>query len=243
MKRAVVLATLVIAAGLVVWLAGRRLDPALEPMSVERLADNLFVISGAGGNTAVFLHTNGVVLVDTKVSGTGARLLEQIRRVTDKPVTHILNTHAHFDHVGSNASFSPIVEIVAQENAAWRMLRMEEFSASEAKHGLADRRFSDRLTLLSGDEAIDLYYFGAAHTDGDAFIVFRGPRVMHAGDTFPGMNPIVRDGGSAEAYPATMRGARDTITNVDRVIPGHGPVATWQAFADDIEQILRQRTR
>jgi cyclase len=205
-----------------------------EDFVVERLADNLVVIKdGNDGNTVVFIRANGVVLVDTKSLRAGQRLLEVLRTVTDKPVTHILNTHHHYDHVGGNSFFATQIEVIVQENAATRMAGMEEFSAPERRHGLPDRTFKDKLTLFSGNDAIEMHHFGPAHTDNDAFIVFRGLGIMHAGDTFPGMNAVERHGGSAAAYSATMNRAATEITGVRTVIPGHGPVTHWQAFVDN----------
>jgi glyoxylase-like metal-dependent hydrolase (beta-lactamase superfamily II) len=207
----------------------------------HRIAGNLYVIQDSNdGNTAVFIRDGGVVVVDTKSLKAGQQLLEAIRSVTNKPVTHILHTHHHYDHVGGNSFFPSHVEVVAHETAAARMTSMEEFSTAERKHGLADRTFKDGLTLFSGADAIDLHYFGAAHTDGDAFIVFRGPGVMHAGDTFPGMNAVPRHGGSAEAYPTTMSRAAAALTGVRTVIPGHGPLKTWQDFVDNAARLRRQ---
>ena len=207
----------------------------------HRVAENFFVIQdGNDGNTAVFIRADGVVLVDTKSLKAGRQLLDTVRGITGKPVTHILNTHHHFDHVGGNPFFPGDVVVVAHETAAARMTSMEEFGAPERKHGLADRTFKDTLTLFSGADAIELHHFGPAHTDGDAFIVFRGLGVMHAGDTFPGMNAVTRHGGSVEAYPATMSRAAAAIAGVRTVIPGHGPLKTWQDFVDNAAALRRR---
>lgn len=206
-----------------------------ERLRLEKVRDNLFVMTGSGGNTAVFVRGDGVVLVDTKLANDGQRILDQIRTVTDKPVTHILNTHTHADHVGSNSFFPASVEIVAHENTAGNMARMDAFKSAAAQHGLPDRSFKAQMALFSGRDAIDLYYFGAAHTGGDAFIVFRELRVMHAGDVFLGLDPPtvdVKNGGSEAAYSQTLANAAAGIGDVDTVIPGHGAVTTWQAFVD-----------
>ena len=76
------------------------------------------MVTGGGGNTAVFVTANGVVLVDTKLANWGQAILDQVKTVTDKPVTHIINTHTHGDHIGSNEFFPASVEIVAHENTA-----------------------------------------------------------------------------------------------------------------------------
>jgi glyoxylase-like metal-dependent hydrolase (beta-lactamase superfamily II) len=139
---------------------------------IEKVKDNLYMITGGGGNTAAFVTGNGVVLVDTKLANWGQAILDKVRSVTDKPITHIVNTHTHGDHVGSNEFFDPKVEIIVQANTATNMAKMPAFADAAKKHGLSDRTFTDKVTVLGGDEAIDLYYFGPAHTNGDAFVVF-----------------------------------------------------------------------
>jgi glyoxylase-like metal-dependent hydrolase (beta-lactamase superfamily II) len=112
---------------------------------------------------------------------------------------------------------------------------MNNFAAPSTKHGPPDRTFTDRHTLLSGSDAIDLYYFGRAHTDGDAFVVFRSLGVMHAGDAFPGQQTPIMDpnnGGSGVSYPDTLAKAASAIKGVKTVIPGHSAVTTWQGFID-----------
>lgn len=240
MRRARVVGIVTIAGALAIAAAPFAADQAAAPAGpnvaqIEKVKDNLFVITGGGGNTAAFITGNGVVLVDTKLANWGQAILDKVRTVTDKPITHIINTHTHGDHVGSNEFFPASVEIVAQENTAANMKRMEAFKDPAKAHGLADRTFADKMTVLSGKEAIDLYYFGRAHTNGDTFIVFRDLRVMHSGDAFSGPTmPImdVNNGGSGVAYPETLAKAAAGITGVDMVIPGHAPVTRWQAFLD-----------
>lgn len=202
---------------------------------IEKVKDNLYMITGGGGNTAAFITASGVVLVDTKLANWGQAILDKVRTVSDKPITHIINTHTHGDHVGSNEFFDPKVEIVVQENTAANMAKMPAFADASKKHGLSDRTFKDKHTVLGGNDAIDLYYFGPAHTNGDAFVVFRNLRVMHAGDAFSGPNNPIMDtnnGGTGVGYPATLAKAAAGIKGVDTVIPGHAGVTTWQAFVD-----------
>jgi cyclase len=203
-------------------------------MRVEKVADRLFVITDSNddGNTAVLIREEGLVIVDTKSMRGGQQLLEAVRGISNKPVTHILHTHHHYDHVGGNARFPAAVTVVAHENAAARMPAMEEFRGPDRQHGLPDQTFKDTLTLFSGNDAIDLYHFGPAHTDNDAFIVFRSQGVMHSGDTFPGVAAQERDGGSRQAYPTSL-GRAAQISGVRTVIPGHGTLKTWQQFLDN----------
>lgn len=210
--------------------------PRFPPIeSIEKVAPNLYRITGEGGNSAVFVRDDGVLLVDTKLANNGQALLDQIKKVTNKPVTHIVNTHTHGDHTGSNSFFPASVEIVTQENTATNMKKMEAFQTAEGKVGLPDRTFKDKMTLFKGKESVDLYYFGAGHTNGDAFVVFRDARVMHAGDIFATKGlPLldVNNGGSGVAIGDTIAKAAAGIKNVDKVITGHSDNMTWQDFVD-----------
>jgi glyoxylase-like metal-dependent hydrolase (beta-lactamase superfamily II) len=202
---------------------------------IQKVTENLYMVPGAGGNTGVFVAAKGVVLVDTKNPNNGQAILDQVKTITDKPITHIVNTHAHGDHNGSNQFFPATVEIVTHENTSRLMQEMDAFKEPANKHGLPDRTFTDRQTLLGGNDAIDLYYFGAAHTGGDALVVFRSARVMHAGDMFAGKNQPLIDrarGGSGVAYGETIQKAAGGIKNVAQVITGHSTVMTWQDFVD-----------
>jgi len=203
------------------------------PGPIEKVADNLYMIPGAGGNSGVFITAKGVVLVDTKNPNNGQLILDQIKTVTDKPITHIINTHTHGDHNGSNIFFPAAIEIVTHENTQANMKKMPAFQDAANAHGLPDRAFSDRLTVGTGNDAIDLYYFGPAHTNGDAIVVFRNARVAHTGDMFAGKGQPLIDrpnGGSGVEYGATIGKAAAGIKNVERVITGHSTVLPWQDF-------------
>ncbi len=237
MKRELVLG-LIASAGVVMMAGAEAQQPAASGPNVaqiEKVKDNLFMITGGGGNTAAFITANGVVLVDTKNPNWGQAILDKVKTVTTKPITHIINTHTHGDHVGSNEFFPAAVEIVAQENTASNMTKMSNFADPSKKFALADTTFKDRFTVLSGADAIDLYYFGPGHTDGDAFVVFRGLRTMHAGDIFSRKGTPLLDmnnGGSGLRIGDTLAKAAAGIKNVDTVIPGHSTVMTWADFQE-----------
>jgi cyclase len=237
MRRVMILAVLVVAAGVAVAVRAAQ-APQGQPQTAEiqKIRENLYVITGGGGNTAAFVTTKGVVLVDTKLANWGERIMEKVRSVTDKPVTTIINTHTHGDHVGSNEFFEPSVEIVTHENTKTNMEKMDALKGKP--QAMPDRTFKDRLTVGSGNERVELHYFGRGHTNGDAFIVFPQLRVVHTGDLFPRKGtPLidVNNGGSGVEYPATMEKALKGIRNVDTVIPGHSDVTDWAALIEFTE--------
>jgi len=212
--------------------------PSVDNLQVQKLTDNLYVLGGGGGNTAAFITANGVVLVDTKVSGWGQPIIDKLKTLTDKPVTTIVNTHTHYDHVNGNAEFPTTVDIVTSENTKrlmenWKPVYGVERDTStpfktNGGRGLPKRTFKDRMTLGAGADEVDLFFHGPAHTGGDTWVVFKAARVMHAGDAFAGKNAPIMDmnnGGSAVHYAETIAKAAQT-PNVDRVITGHSTVMT-----------------
>jgi cyclase len=231
MRRAAILGTITFAGILVAMVAPFAQEPD-EVRALQKVRNNLFVIPGQGGNTAVFVTRTGVVLVDTKNPGNGQAILDRVAAVSDEPVSMIINTHTHGDHVGSNEFFASSVEVVTQENTRANMQRMAE--VRDKPQAMPDRTFRDRLTIGSGQDRVDLYYFGPAHTNGDAFVVFPAVRAMHAGDVFAAKGPPLVDtenGGSVAAYADTLDKAVAGIHDVDTVIPGHSAVTTWAEFA------------
>ena len=243
MRRALALGTLLATATVV--LAATSRPPIQEPRTVTiqsmDIRDNLYVIIGGGGHTAALVtEAHGVVLVDTKLAGWGQAILEAVQAITDQPVTMIINTHTHGDHVGGNADFPAAVEIVAHEHAATRMAGMDAFAGAAAQF-LPDRTFGDTLTLFEGRDQIDLYHFGAGHTDGDTVVVFPALGTAHMGDLFAFMGPPyidVGNGGSGVTYPDTLDRILASIEGVRRVIPGHippppgSPMRGWTTWND-----------
>jgi glyoxylase-like metal-dependent hydrolase (beta-lactamase superfamily II) len=230
MKRIFVLVGLVVIGTISLSLGADQAQPQGPPaVEVEKLTDNLFVLKGGGGNTAVYVGAAGVTVVDAKNPGWGAPILEKIKTLTPKPVTLLINTHTHGDHVSGNVDFPATVDIVVQENTKANMERMEIFKTSNGR-GMAKRTFKDRMTIGSGSDRVDLYYFGRGHTNGDAWIVFPSLRIMHAGDIFSGKNlPLLdaNNGGSGMEIGDSLARAADGIKGVDSIITGHSTVMTW----------------
>ena len=246
MKRLVTLSILLVVGTGAIGVALGSVSQEPGPVTIQTMdvRENLYVISGGGGHTAALVTDgHGVVLVDTKLAGWGRPILEALQAITSEPVTVIINTHSHGDHVGGNTDFPSQVEIIAQVNTAAKMERMETFMG-DGEEFLPDRTFDDRLTLFDGRDQIDLYHFGSGHTDGDVIVVFPALGVAHMGDLFAVRGtPIidVLNGGSGVAYPRTLERAVEAISGVRRVIPGHivppagSPIPRWATWDDVVE--------
>jgi cyclase len=176
---------------------GRGGAPAPIQLQLERVRPGIYQIPifnqsvAPGATTTVFVtQNNGVVIVDSKNPGSGQAIIDIVKKVTDKPITTIINTHTHNDHVGGNLAF----------------------------------------------EAVDLYFFGPAHTGGDTFVVFRNARVMAAGDVAPATGTPIIDpdnGGSGIQWGQTIAKAAAGIKNVEAVTRGHtSQTDTWAGFIE-----------
>jgi glyoxylase-like metal-dependent hydrolase (beta-lactamase superfamily II) len=253
MSRRAVLVALVGAGSISIGAAAYQAQPKPTVREIQKVRDNLYFISGGdtnerptwtGGNVAVFVTAQGVVMVDSMLPGNGSTLLERIKSVTDKPVIMLINTHTHFDHSGSNNELPASIEFVAHENTKANMMRetcapvtnCAAFKDDHAKY-LPKRTFKDTLSLFSGKDQINLYYFGRGHTSGDTWVVFPAVRALHTGDMFPRKHmpfiDVPDSGGSAVEFNATLKKAVGTIKNVDTVIGGHTPtVVTWNDFKE-----------
>jgi glyoxylase-like metal-dependent hydrolase (beta-lactamase superfamily II) len=227
-----VLGLLLALGGLVAVKAQPPAADAPKVIEVEKVKDNLYVLRGGGGNTAVFLTANGVVVVDAKNPGWGKPILDKIKELTPKPITTLINTHTHGDHVSGNVEFPATIDFVAQENTKANMEKMPIFKEHNGV-GMAKRTFKDKMTIGKGADQIDLYYFGPGHTNGDAWIVFPALRTMHAGDIFASKGlPLIDgdNGGSVLHIHETLNKANNSIKGVDTIINGHTPKNT--AWAD-----------
>jgi glyoxylase-like metal-dependent hydrolase (beta-lactamase superfamily II) len=190
--------------------------------------------SSDSGNITVFESDDSLLLVDSKFDNEYERYMELIRTVTDKPVKYVVNTHLHGDHTGGNIRLEGIgADIVATENARRRMAETQEM-------GLPNITFDDHLRVYFGRRALDFYWFGRGHTDGDLIVHLPEEGLVLPGDLFAGGDPFVRlidynGGGSLFEWSDTLE--QVLALEFDRVIPGHSEVtdrATMQAYLDQI---------
>jgi len=228
--------------------------PSADALMVEKVKDNLYVLRGGGGNTAAFITAAGVVLVDTKLPGWGQPLIQKLKTVTNKPVTTIINTHFHFDHASGNVEFPATVEVVTHENTKTYLEQNKPVTGVQTTagpnlfkqnggRGLPKRTFRDTLTLGTGNERIELRYFGPAHTGGDTFVIFPALRLAHVGDVFPNKGLPIMDknnGGSGVAYPETVEKAVKALAGVDALINGHTEAQTTVADLREYGTFLRE---
>ena len=227
------------------------------PLRIEKVKDQLYMISGEGGNVAVYVTSDGVLLVDDMFDRNHADILAQVKSVTDQPIRYVVNTHQHDDHAGGDLKMLPIAEVIAHRNVRDNLsdIRQPYYEDTPGTPiGLPRVTFSDELSIHLGGKEVRAKYFGRGHTSGDAIIYFPELKTIHTGDLFlgraapragatapvrpPGVNIYVdyAQGGSFIEWSKTLAGTLQL--DFDTVIPGHGPVSTKDdvvKFKSDLE--------
>lgn len=204
-------------------------------IKTEKLTNTVYMLTGEGGNMAVSVGKDGVLLVDDQFAPLTPKIKAAIAKISKKPVRFLINTHWHFDHVGGNENFGKSGSlIVAHEKARGRMAeeQMIDFFKMKVqplpKAGLPVVTFVSDVAFHMNDDNIFVFHAPNAHTDGDAIVHFRLNNVIHMGDTFTNkMYPFI-DSGAVGTVEGLLRNAEAVLTLCDpttKIIPGHGPLA------------------
>lgn len=227
------------------------------PLRIERVKGGLYMISGEGGNVAVYVTSEGAILVDDMFDRNHAGILAQVKSVTSQPVRYVINTHQHDDHAGGDFKMLPIAEVIAHRNVRANLEHIKQPYYEDTPGtpiGLPRITFSDEFSLHLGGKEVRAKHFGRGHTGGDAIIYFPELKTIHTGDLFlgraagraqaatvrpPGVNIYVdyAQGGSFFEWTKTLDGALNEL-DFDSVIPGHGPVSSRNdliQFRNDLE--------
>src|SRR2546429_564036 len=212
------------------------------PLTINKVKDDLYNIEGDGGNVAVYVTGEGVILVDDKFDQDHEGIVAKVKSVTDQPVKYVLSTHHHADHSGGNAKFLPTAEIISTANARTNIL---EHKQSNAPPDVAPARvvFTQETAVFLGGKEARARHLGRGHTNGDAIIYFPALRTIHTGDLMAGTGPLIDypGGGSVVEWTKTLDEAMKL--DFDTVIPGHGAVtnkAGLLTYRNNVEK-LRNR--
>ena len=206
------------------------------PLGITEVKDGLYVVNGVGGNVGVRVTGEGVILVDNKFARNHDEIMARVRDVTDQPITYVIGTHHHGDHMGGNPLFATHADIIGHQNNRANMVRGDQPAPPNIV-------FSDETSVFLGDVEVRAYHFGPGHTNGDAIVYFPDLRTIHGGDLLHGIAPFIDygNGGSSRAWISTLDAALEL--DWDTAIPGHGDVMTRrdvQAFRDQMVSV-RQR--
>ena len=200
-------------------------------IKVHKVAGNVYILEGSGGNIGVSVGDDGIVIVDDQFAPLAPKIKAALKGITDKPLRFVINTHFHGDHTGGNAQFSSEATIIAHENVRKRLLEggaPPGGAAPAPKEALPVVTFNDRATVHLNGEDIRAIHFPNGHTDGDSVIFFPKSNVVHMGDDFVtyGFPFIdVHSGGSLSGMIAGVEKVLTMVPENVKIIPGHGPIS------------------
>jgi len=223
------------------------------PIQAQKLADNLTMLSGPGGNVVVLNGPDGKFVVDTFLSPAWPKLKEALDGIGNAPLKFVMDTHWHFDHTDNNAPLHAAgATVLAHENTKKRMSESHDlpvlgfhFDPSPAE-ALPQQTFAASHKLEANGETLALQHFAPAHTDTDIYVHFQKANVIHMGDTFlNGMYPYIDSstGGNISGTIAAAGKILSLAGNYTKIIPGHGPLANKAELAKFRDMVVTARDR
>ena len=232
LRRFVVLLLLCVVPALV---AQAQRDLSKVEIKAEKVAGNVYMLQGAGGNIGVSVGSDGILIVDDQYAPLADKIRAALKTLSQGKLRFILNTHWHGDHTGGNASFGPEAPIIAHENVRKRLAteqRIEFFKSTvpaSPKEALPVITFDQSLSVHFNGEEIRAIHYPHGHTDGDSVIFFTSSNVVHLGDDFfAGSFPFVDvdNGGNVVGLAKNIGEIITRIPAGAKLIPGHGPLST-----------------
>jgi len=230
--------------------ASAQTDFSKVQMKATKVAGNVWMLEGAGGNIGVSVGDDGLLIVDDQFAPLADKIRAALKGIADKKLHFILNTHWHGDHTGGNVAFGPEATIIAHDNVRKRLATEQKSTVFNSttppspKEALPVITFDQTLTVHFNGEEIRAIHYPKGHTDGDSVIFFSTSNVVHLGDDFfAGRFPFVdlESGGSVEGLIKNIGEIIAKIPAGAKLIPGHGPIST----VDDLKnyhRMLQQTT-
>jgi cyclase len=214
-------------------------------IKVSKVAGNVYMLEGVGGNIGACVGDDGVVLVDDQNAPLAEKIQAALKGIADRPVRFIINTHYHGDHIGGNAYFQKQAPVIAHENVRKRLESGGITGNGGSMHFEARPQPNDALPIITYDDVVTLHlngedirvqHFPSGHTDGDSIVFFSKSHVMHMGDEFVTHFPFVdvEAGGSLNGMIEAVASVIAQVPADVKVIPGHGQLSSL----DDLRAYL-----
>jgi len=230
-------------------------SPDEAKIRIQKITDNLYLFFGLGGNIAVSIGDDGVLIVDDQIPSLIPKIKDAIKKIGGGDLVYTINTHWHFDHAEGNLALDPnITKIISQSNARDYMSRggLIDMVSSRINqepypdYALPVITYENGMTLYFNDEEIEIVHFGPAHTSGDSAVIFHNQNAIHYGDVFvtEGYPFIdVSSGGSIDGIINFLSKSLEKLKPGAIILPGHGEIGDIQDVRDMISMLKTVRDR
>jgi glyoxylase-like metal-dependent hydrolase (beta-lactamase superfamily II) len=221
---------------------------AVSPIITHKLRNNICVLEGSGGNIAVLTGADGKVLIDAGIGVSQLQVGKALAGLGREPITHLINTHWHFDHTDGNAWLNTSgAKIIAHENTRKHLAEVQRVDDWDynflplPENGLPGTVFTSEYGLRLNDCSIAMKYYGPAHTDSDISVTFAEADIVHVADTYwNGIYPFIdhSTGGSIDGMIAASNANLAATTDQTIIIPGHGAPVSNRAELRQFRDML-----
>jgi glyoxylase-like metal-dependent hydrolase (beta-lactamase superfamily II) len=256
MKRLLNICALLVICGSALGVSAQQPDFSGVEIKAEKVAGNIYMLTGAGGNIGVSVGTDGILIVDDQFAPLADKIRAALKQLGAGPLKFVLNTHWHGDHTGSNAQFGREAPIIAHDNVRRRLSTEQKILGgtvpASPKEALPVITFNQSLSVHFNDEEIRVIHYPSGHTDGDSVIFFTRSNVVHMGDDFfAGKFPFVDidNGGNVVGLTKNVAEIIRKLPAGVRIIPGHGPLSAtsdlelYQRMLVETTEIVRKQMR
>jgi cyclase len=221
-----------------------------DPWKIKMLTKDIGIFTEKGGTILFYLSKKGIVVVDSQFPDQSKHLIEALKKQSSEPFQLLINTHHHGDHSSGNISFKGLVpHVLAHENSKASQERVAKEQKKEDQQLYPDQTFSTSWSEKHGKERITLYYFGAAHTNGDSLVHFEKANIVHMGDLlFNRRHPFIdrSSGASIANWILLLEKAQKQFITKTTYVFGHaaegyevtGNAEDLKAFGDYLTKLL-----
>jgi cyclase len=225
----------------------------VQPVEFKKISDRLYeILGGSGANGGAYIGDNGVLIIDAKMDKNSVdQVLQGIKKITDKPIKYLVNTHSDGDHVRGNQYFPQMVTIISHENCRKEFFHpgrdgsLSEWNKPELAAFIPSLTFRDKMDVYLGSKKAELWYFGIGHTTGDIVIYFPEEKTAFIGDQFFLTRPQLihsYKGGNSFEHVKTLTKMLDTL-DAEKFCSGHSEIVDRETIKNHIEQMKKRQEK
>lgn len=225
----------------------------IQPVRFNKLSEGLYeILGGQGANGGLYIGDNGVLVIDSKQDKKSVeQVIEGLKKITNKPIKYLVNTHSDGDHVRGNQYFPESVIFISHENCRKEFFHAggdgtpSEWNKPELAPFVPSLTFSDKMEVYLGSKKIELWYFGIGHTTGDIVVYFPEEKIAFIGDqiflTRPQLIHSYKGGNSFE-HVKTLTKMLETI-DAEKFCSGHSEIADRENIKEHIKQMKNRQEK
>ena len=221
------------------------------PVNLKMISERLYeILGGRGAQGGIYIGDNGVLVIDAKMDKNSVDVtIEEIKKITDKPIKYLVNTHSDGDHIWGNQYFPQTVTFIAHENCREEFFHPRrdgtpsDWNKPELAPFIPSLTFRDKIDIFLGSKKVELWYFGVGHTTGDAVVYFPEEKTAFLGDqiflTRPQFIHSYKGGNSFEHVKTLVKMLEKL--DAEKFCSGHSEITDRKAIRDHINQMKKRQ--